>query len=69
MGYVPRKSRINYSGPLLAAGGNIEEMLKEHERQIQNAVRKAILDKTKKKNGYTQNGQTEPIMQYGAYAR
>lgn len=69
VGYVPRKNRIHYSGPLLTAGGNIEEMLKEHERQIQNAVRKAILDKTKKKNGYTQNGQTEPILQYGAYAR
>ncbi|CAN0928147.1 Probable serine/threonine-protein kinase At1g09600 [Linum grandiflorum] len=40
--YVPpRKNRINYSGPLMPPGGNMEELLKEHERQIQQAVRKA----------------------------
>ncbi|CAL1409921.1 unnamed protein product [Linum trigynum] len=40
--YVPpRKNRIHYSGPLMPAGGNMEELLKEHERQIQQAVRKA----------------------------
>lgn len=31
----------------MPAGGNIDDMLKEHERQIQQAVRKARLDKTK----------------------
>ncbi|XP_077249710.1 putative serine/threonine-protein kinase At1g09600 [Tasmannia lanceolata] len=40
-GYGSKKNRIHYSGPLLPPGGNIEEMLKEHERQIQQAVRKA----------------------------
>ncbi|XP_030515246.1 probable serine/threonine-protein kinase At1g09600 isoform X1 [Rhodamnia argentea] len=48
--YSPKKSRIHYSGPLLPAGGNLDEMLKEHERQIQNAVRKARLDKVKTTN-------------------
>ncbi|GMH00691.1 hypothetical protein Nepgr_002530 [Nepenthes gracilis] len=38
-GYVPKKNRIHYSGPLMAPGGNLEEMLKDHERQIQQAVR------------------------------
>ncbi|KAF5479419.1 hypothetical protein F2P56_000239 [Juglans regia] len=47
MGYVPKKNRIHYSGLLMPAGGNIDDMLKEHERQIQQAVRKARLDKTK----------------------
>ncbi|KAL6906207.1 hypothetical protein ACP4OV_003808 [Aristida adscensionis] len=37
--------RIHYSGPLMPPGGNIEDMLKEHERQIQDAVRKARLGK------------------------
>ncbi|KAL6642375.1 hypothetical protein ACP70R_020556 [Stipagrostis hirtigluma subsp. patula] len=37
--------RIHYSGPLMPPGGNIEDMLKEHERQIQEAVRKARLSK------------------------
>ncbi|KAI4388852.1 hypothetical protein MLD38_001145 [Melastoma candidum] len=37
--YVPRKNRMQYSGPLVSPGGNLEGMLKEHERQIQQAVR------------------------------
>ncbi|GAB4844197.1 hypothetical protein Ancab_037563 [Ancistrocladus abbreviatus] len=40
-GYVPKKNRIHYSGPLMPPGGNIEDMLREHERQIQQAVRKS----------------------------
>ncbi|XP_021891645.1 probable serine/threonine-protein kinase At1g09600 [Carica papaya] len=46
MGFA-KKNRMHYSGPLLPQGGNIEDMLKEHERQIQHAVRKARLDKNK----------------------
>ncbi|XVE60698.1 hypothetical protein DITRI_Ditri05aG0148800 [Diplodiscus trichospermus] len=56
-GYVPRKNRIHCSGPLMPPGGNIDDMLKEHERQIQQAVRKARIEKsgTKKNcNVYTQ---------------
>ncbi|KAJ4909505.1 Protein kinase superfamily protein [Raphanus sativus] len=45
-GNGPRKNRIHYSGPLLPPGGNLEEMLKEHERQIQQAVRKARVEKS-----------------------
>ncbi|XP_047320355.1 probable serine/threonine-protein kinase At1g09600 [Impatiens glandulifera] len=48
-GYVQKK-RIHLSGPLVPPGGNMEDMLKEHERQIQEAVRKARLDKTKSTN-------------------
>ncbi|MQM16066.1 hypothetical protein Taro_049022 [Colocasia esculenta] len=47
IGYGTKKNRIHYSGPLMPPGGNIEDMLKEHERQIQQAVRKARLDKAK----------------------
>lgn len=39
------KNRIIYSGPLMPPGGNLEEMLKEHEKQIQQAVRKARVEK------------------------
>ncbi|XP_011015815.1 PREDICTED: probable serine/threonine-protein kinase At1g54610 [Populus euphratica] len=45
-GFVPRKNRIHYSGPLMPPEGNMEEILKEHERQIQQAVRKARLEKS-----------------------
>ncbi|CAI9764111.1 unnamed protein product [Fraxinus pennsylvanica] len=53
LSYVPKRSRILCSGPLMPPGGNMEDMLKEHERQIQEAVRKARLDKAMtKKNCY-----------------
>lgn len=45
--YRPKKNRIHYSGPLMPPGGNLDDMLREHERQIQQAVRKARLDKTR----------------------
>ncbi|XP_062099909.1 probable serine/threonine-protein kinase At1g09600 [Humulus lupulus] len=47
-----KKSRIHYSGPLVPPGGNLEDVLKEHERQIQQAVRKARLDKARTNKGY-----------------
>lgn len=51
--YVPKKSRLLCSGPLVPPGGSMEDMLKEHERQIQEAVRKARLEKGRtKKNCY-----------------
>lgn len=37
--------KIHYSGPLLPPSGNIDEILKEHERHIQHAVRRARQDK------------------------
>ncbi|KQJ91857.2 hypothetical protein BRADI_4g40430v3 [Brachypodium distachyon] len=37
--------RIHHSGPLVPPGGNMEDMLKEHERHIQEAVRKARFGK------------------------
>lgn len=50
-------------------GGNIEEMLKEHERRIQNAVRKARLDKTRSKNDLDDNGQTELLLYHARNGR
>ncbi|XP_076960064.1 putative serine/threonine-protein kinase At1g09600 [Bidens hawaiensis] len=64
-GFAQKKNRIHYSGPLVPPGGNMDEMLKEHERQIQHAVRKARLDKTKTKKGYADNGQRESLLRYG----
>ncbi|KAK8568816.1 hypothetical protein V6N13_106699 [Hibiscus sabdariffa] len=43
--FATRKNRFHCSGPLMPPGGNIDDMLKEHERQIQLAVRKARLEK------------------------
>ncbi|KAG9136718.1 hypothetical protein Leryth_004492 [Lithospermum erythrorhizon] len=59
--YVPRRNRLQFSGPLMRPGGNMEEMLNEHEKQIQEAVRKARLDKIKtKKNLLSLLGGPEP---------
>ncbi|XP_021714760.1 probable serine/threonine-protein kinase At1g54610 [Chenopodium quinoa] len=60
-GYVPKKNRIHYSGPLVPPGGNIEDMLKEHERQIQQAVRKSRMEKARNK---TNNDVGEVQLQY-----
>ncbi|KAL8171455.1 hypothetical protein V2J09_023259 [Rumex salicifolius] len=51
--YLPKKNRMHYSGPLMPPGGNMEEMLKEHERQIQQAVRKSRASRT------SNNGQRQ----------
>ncbi|KAJ4887483.1 Protein kinase superfamily protein [Raphanus sativus] len=49
MGYDGEKrERIHYSGPLISGEGNLDEMLKEHERQILLAVRRAQADKAKR---------------------
>ncbi|KAF1882242.1 hypothetical protein Lal_00038888 [Lupinus albus] len=58
-GYASKNGSFHYSGPLVPPGGNIEEMLKEHERQIQQAVRKA---KDKAKNAHSANGLTESLL-------
>lgn len=48
VGPAGRKNKIHFSGPLMPPGGNLEEMLKEHERQIQQAVRRARVDNSRK---------------------
>ncbi|KAI4972443.1 hypothetical protein ZWY2020_003368 [Hordeum vulgare] len=59
-----RKNRIQYSGPLMPPGVNMEEILKEHERQIQQAVRRARLDKGKGK--HAERDQSESLL-YAAH--
>ncbi|CAK7328858.1 unnamed protein product [Dovyalis caffra] len=65
-GYVPGKNRIHYSGPLMPPGGNMEEILKEHERQIQQAVRKARLEKSGTKDNLNGYGQLHDNRRYKA---
>uniref|UniRef100_A0A6I9QWB2 [RNA-polymerase]-subunit kinase n=1 Tax=Elaeis guineensis var. tenera TaxID=51953 RepID=A0A6I9QWB2_ELAGV len=40
-------NKIHYSGPLLRPSGNVDQMLKDHDRQIQEVFRRARLDKSK----------------------
>ncbi|KAF9670536.1 hypothetical protein SADUNF_Sadunf13G0079300 [Salix dunnii] len=62
--YVPRKTRIHYSGPLMPPGGNMEEILREHDRQIQQAVRKARLEKSGTKDNLDGYGQLHNNSRY-----
>ncbi|KAJ3681426.1 hypothetical protein LUZ60_015915 [Juncus effusus] len=57
-----KKNRIHYSGPLMPPGGNVEEMLKEHERQVQQAVRRARFDKATKVKGQIEKDQAEALL-------
>ncbi|CAH8282620.1 unnamed protein product [Eruca vesicaria subsp. sativa] len=50
--YVRKKKRMHYSGPLMPPGGNMEDILKEHEWQIQEAVRKSRLEKSATKKNH-----------------
>ncbi|KAM7262983.1 hypothetical protein ACFE04_000666 [Oxalis oulophora] len=43
----PRGNKIYVSGPLLGPTNNMDQMLKEHDRKIQEYARSARLDKTK----------------------
>ncbi|PON52058.1 Serine/threonine protein kinase [Parasponia andersonii] len=68
-GHASNKNRIHYSGPLMPAGGNLDDMLKEHEKKIQHAVRKARVDKAKTKKMHSGTGQTELLLQHGRNGR
>ncbi|KAK9269822.1 hypothetical protein L1049_025395 [Liquidambar formosana] len=68
-GYTPKKNRIHYSGPLVPPRGNLEEMLKEHERKIQHAVRKARLEKARTNKNYNDSGPPEMLLHHGRNAR
>ncbi|KAJ8629477.1 hypothetical protein MRB53_022800 [Persea americana] len=58
-GYGSKKNRIHYSGLLVPPGGDIDDMLKEHEKQIQQAVRKAQVDRSKRKKNCSEKSQFE----------
>ncbi|XP_058095401.1 probable serine/threonine-protein kinase At1g54610 [Magnolia sinica] len=47
LGYGSKGKKIHYSGPLLRPTGNVDQMLKDHDRQIQEVVRRARLDKAR----------------------
>ncbi|XP_052178128.1 probable serine/threonine-protein kinase At1g54610 [Diospyros lotus] len=42
-----RGNKIHFSGPLLVPSNNMDQMLKEHDRQIQENVRRARLEKAR----------------------
>ncbi|KAL8139277.1 LOW QUALITY PROTEIN: hypothetical protein V2J09_005298, partial [Rumex salicifolius] len=63
--------RIHCSGPLFPTSGNMDEMLREHEKQVTQAVRKSRFDKPKPKpkKAYGDSGQMESLLHHGTKAR
>ncbi|XP_077226650.1 protein kinase superfamily protein [Tasmannia lanceolata] len=59
-GYGSRGNKIHYSGPLIRPSGNIDQMLKDHDRQIQEVVRRARLDKAKIRKIQAEGYQIKP---------
>lgn len=47
LGYGSKGNKIHYSGPLLVPSGKVDQMLREHDRQIQEAARRARHDRAK----------------------
>ncbi|KAJ0964821.1 hypothetical protein J5N97_025959, partial [Dioscorea zingiberensis] len=58
LGYGAKGNKIHYSGPLLRPSGNVDQILKDHDRQIQEVVRQARIDKSKVRKVLADGSQT-----------
>ncbi|XP_057507087.1 probable serine/threonine-protein kinase At1g54610 isoform X1 [Actinidia eriantha] len=56
-GHGSKGNKIHFSGPLLVPSNNMDQMLKEHDRQIQEAARRARLEKARLGKGLAQECQ------------
>ncbi|CAM8990282.1 unnamed protein product [Rhodiola kirilowii] len=66
LGYSTKAHKIQYSGPLLIQAGNVDKMLKEHDRQIQEAGRRSRMDKARIKR--SQQEQLENQISTSSYS-
>ncbi|KAL6196515.1 hypothetical protein ACLB2K_032130 [Fragaria x ananassa] len=57
VGYGSKGHKIPYSGPLLVPSGNMDQMLKDHDFQVQEAVRQARIDKAKVRKYQAESNQ------------
>ncbi|KAL6199161.1 hypothetical protein ACLB2K_028948 [Fragaria x ananassa] len=57
VGYGSKGHKIHYSGPLLVPSGNMDQMLKDHDFQVQEAVRRARIDKAKVRKYQAESNQ------------
>ncbi|KAL1560681.1 [pyruvate dehydrogenase (acetyl-transferring)] kinase [Salvia divinorum] len=58
-GHGQKERKIHFSGPLLAPSNNIEQVLKEHDRRIQEAARRLRHEKTRA--GRVRPHETHPL--------
>ncbi|KAI4321870.1 hypothetical protein MLD38_035201 [Melastoma candidum] len=60
IGYGSKGSKIHYSGPLIMPSANMDQMLKDHDRHIQEAFRRARIDKAKARKTQAEGNQIIP---------
>ncbi|KAL8126779.1 hypothetical protein AgCh_013897 [Apium graveolens] len=65
-GFKGKGNKIHFSGPLLVSSNNVDQMLKDHDRQIQEAARRARIEKTRVSNVQRQGLQITPNPMYVA---
>ncbi|KAL6626925.1 hypothetical protein ACP70R_030651 [Stipagrostis hirtigluma subsp. patula] len=58
IGYGSKGNKIHHSGPLICPSGNVDEMLKENDRQIREVFRRTRVEKSRARrdHGYAGNG-------------
>lgn len=57
LGYEAAGNKIHYSGPLIRPSGNVDQMLKDHDRQIQEVFRRSRRDKSKGRKNQGEGNQ------------
>ncbi|XP_057455700.1 probable serine/threonine-protein kinase At1g54610 [Lotus japonicus] len=62
VGYGSKGYKIHYSGPLLVPSSNTDQMLKDHDRQIQEAGRRARLEKARMRRLQAQGNDITNIL-------
>ncbi|KAJ0250445.1 putative cell division-related protein [Hirschfeldia incana] len=61
LGYGSKGHKIHYSGPLVVPSGNMDQVLKDHDRHIQEAVRRARIDKARVKKHQAEEASSQQV--------
>ncbi|KAL5226981.1 hypothetical protein ABZP36_015246 [Zizania latifolia] len=56
IGYGSKGNRIHHSGPLNCPSGNVDQMLKDNDRQIQEVFRRTRVEKSRARRGHGHSG-------------
>uniref|UniRef100_A0A0E0BYQ3 [RNA-polymerase]-subunit kinase n=1 Tax=Oryza meridionalis TaxID=40149 RepID=A0A0E0BYQ3_9ORYZ len=56
IGYGSKGNKIHHSGPLICPSGNVDQMLKENDRQIQEVFRRTRVEKSRARRGHGHSG-------------
>ncbi|CAH8382531.1 unnamed protein product [Eruca vesicaria subsp. sativa] len=61
LGYGSKGHKIHYSGPLVVPSGNMDQVLKDHDRHIQEAVRRARIDKARVRKHQAEEASSQQV--------